>query len=65
MCSSGVVKQNKLYFTYLFVTGANSPPYQPVPTSYDYDAPLNETGDITDKYIAIRQIISKVRIHTV
>ncbi|KAK6165619.1 hypothetical protein SNE40_022514 [Patella caerulea] len=39
--------------------GANAPPYQPVPTSYDYDAPLNETGDITDKYIAIRQTISK------
>ncbi|ESO84522.1 hypothetical protein LOTGIDRAFT_236200 [Lottia gigantea] len=39
--------------------GANAPPYQPVPTSYDYDSPLNETGDITDKYIAIRQTISK------
>ncbi|KAL5007876.1 hypothetical protein ScPMuIL_016682 [Solemya velum] len=39
--------------------GANYPPYQSVPTSYDYDAPLTEAGDITDKYIALRQIISK------
>lgn len=31
-----------------------------MPTSYDYDAPLTEAGDITDKYIAIRQVISKV-----
>lgn len=40
--------------------GANYAPYQAVPTSYDYDAPLTEAGDITDKYIAIRQVISKV-----
>ncbi|XP_046336782.1 beta-galactosidase-like [Haliotis rufescens] len=44
---------------FAYWNGANAPPYQPVPTSYDYDSPLNETGDITDKYIAIRQIISK------
>eukprot|EP00794_Sanderia_malayensis_P003774 gene3774-4297_t len=33
--------------------------YQPVPTSYDYDAPLNEAGDPTDKYFKIRKVISK------
>lgn len=27
----------------------------------DYDAPLTEAGDITDKYIAIRQVISKYK----
>ncbi|XP_065928820.1 beta-galactosidase isoform X3 [Magallana gigas] len=44
-----------------FWNGANYAPYQAVPTSYDYDAPLTEAGDITDKYIAIRQVISKYK----
>ena len=43
-----------------YFTGANYAPFQAVPTSYDYDAPMTEAGDITDKYIAIRQVISKV-----
>ena len=42
------------------VLGANYPAYAPVPTSYDYDAPLTEAGDVTDKYMAIRQVIGKV-----
>ena len=29
-------------------------------TSYDYDAPLTEAGDITSKYLAIRNMTSKV-----
>ena len=33
--------------------------YQPVPTSYDYDAPLSEAGDPTEKYTAIRELIKK------
>ena len=32
-------------------------------TSYDYDAPLSEAGDITEKYLAIREAISKVFMH--
>jgi len=32
-----------------------------VPTSYDYDAPLNEAGDPTLKYFLIRDVVSKVR----
>ncbi|XP_047435660.1 beta-galactosidase [Mugil cephalus] len=36
--------------------GANSP-YRPQPTSYDYDAPLTEAGDLTEKYFAIREVI--------
>ncbi|KAK3108466.1 hypothetical protein FSP39_008416 [Pinctada imbricata] len=40
-------------------SGANYPNFMPQPTSYDYDAPLSEAGDITDKYIVLRQIISK------
>ncbi|GFS06358.1 beta-galactosidase [Elysia marginata] len=42
-----------------FTNGANSPPYGPVPTSYDYDSPISEAGDITSKYYAVRDIISK------
>lgn len=44
----------------MFFPGANYPAYLPVPTSYDYDGPLTESGDITDKYLALRQVISKV-----
>ena len=33
--------------------------YLPVLTSYDYDAPLSEAGDPTEKYYAIRNVISK------
>lgn len=33
--------------------------YQPTVTSYDYDAPLSESGDITLKYIELRKLISK------
>uniref|UniRef100_UPI0037E95EA7 beta-galactosidase n=1 Tax=Semicossyphus pulcher TaxID=241346 RepID=UPI0037E95EA7 len=36
--------------------GANSP-YAPQPTSYDYDAPLSEAGDLTEKYYTIREVI--------
>ena len=43
-----------------YANGASDPPYTPTPTSYDHDAPLNESGDITVKYYAIRDIISKV-----
>ncbi|XP_048754699.2 beta-galactosidase-like isoform X2 [Ostrea edulis] len=44
-----------------FWNGANYKPFQAVPTSYDYDAPMSESGDITDKYLAIRQVISKYK----
>ena len=47
-------------FTFLFVVIGADPLYQPVVTSYDYDAPLTEAGDITDKYMAIRELISQV-----
>ncbi|KAL3880342.1 hypothetical protein ACJMK2_032589 [Sinanodonta woodiana] len=42
-----------------FWNGAEYPPFKAIPTSYDYDAPLSEAGDITEKYVAIRQVISK------
>ncbi|MEV7663317.1 beta-galactosidase family protein [Paenarthrobacter sp. NPDC089316] len=33
--------------------------YQPTATSYDYDAPLDEAGNPTAKYWALRDVISK------
>jgi beta-galactosidase len=36
--------------------------FMPQITSYDYDAPLNEAGDLTLKYFKIRNTISKVLV---
>ncbi|XP_077574345.1 beta-galactosidase [Stigmatopora nigra] len=36
--------------------GANSP-FAAQPTSYDYNAPLTEAGDLTEKYFVIREVI--------
>ncbi|NXR48461.1 BGAL galactosidase, partial [Hippolais icterina] len=33
--------------------------YKPVTTSYDYDAPLSEAGDPTEKLFAVRTVIGK------
>lgn len=41
-------------------TGSNlGTRFQACPTSYDYDAPLSEAGDPTDKYHALREVIQK------
>lgn len=37
-------------------------PYIPQPTSYDYDAPLSEAGDLTEKYFTLRKVIGMVSI---
>ncbi|MFF1798012.1 beta-galactosidase, partial [Kitasatospora sp. NPDC058263] len=43
-----------------FTNGANDKhTYRPTVTSYDYDAPLDEAGDPTEKYEAFRQVIAK------
>jgi beta-galactosidase len=39
-------------------TGANSPPYLPQTSSYDYDAPISEAGWDTDKFYALRTLFS-------
>ena len=39
--------------------GANSPGYAPDVTSYDYDAPISESGQTTDKYWALRDLLTK------
>ena len=41
-----------------FSNGAD-PDFQVQPTSYDYDAPISEAGDITNKYLALREQIAK------
>lgn len=41
-----------------FMAGANNfYHYKPDVTSYDYDAPLSEAGDITEKYLKTRELI--------
>lgn len=45
-----------------FMNGANAAPgprYQPTVTSYDYDAPLDEAGNPTPKYFALREVIGR------
>ncbi|GFR08738.1 beta-galactosidase [Trichonephila clavata] len=43
-----------------FTAGSNlGNTFQACPTSYDYDAPLNEAGDPTPKYYAMREAIGK------
>ena len=39
--------------------GANSPGFAPDVTSYDYDAPINEYGQPTEKYWLLRQTMQK------
>lgn len=42
-----------------FTAGANSggKGYEPDLTSYDYDAPINEQGSVTPKYLALRKLL--------
>ncbi|KAI1298016.1 Beta-galactosidase [Halotydeus destructor] len=40
-----------------FKNGANGHTYSPIVSSYDWDAPLSEAGDPTDKYFAIRDLV--------
>ncbi|MFG3136681.1 beta-galactosidase family protein [Streptomyces sp. NPDC048211] len=43
-----------------FTNGANDKhTYRPTVTSYDYDAPLDEAGDPTEKFTAFRDVIAK------
>lgn len=43
-----------------FTSGANHyEKFLPDVTSYDYDAPLTECGDITPKYLALREVFKK------
>ena len=49
-------------FAYWAGANAFSPTqYQPDVTSYDYDAPVNEMGQATPKYYALRNLLAKYR----
>ena len=37
--------------------GANSPGFSPMCTSYDYDAPINEAGQVTPKFWELRKML--------
>lgn len=38
--------------------GANSPGFAPDVTSYDYDAPINEAGQVTPKFMDLREMMA-------
>ena len=38
---------------------SDSLPYHPVTTSYDFDAPISEAGDLTEKYQALKRVVAK------
>ncbi|MBN2167119.1 MAG: beta-galactosidase [Marinilabiliaceae bacterium] len=38
--------------------GANSPPFGCMVASYDYNAPINEAGQATDKFYAVRDLLN-------
>lgn len=43
-----------------FYNGANyHDKYAPTVTSYDYDSPLSECGDLTEKFYAVQEVLSK------
>ena len=43
-----------------FTNGANDKGvFQPTVTSYDYDAPLSESGEVTPKYLAFREVLAR------
>lgn len=45
-----------------FMNGANdkdTTPYEPQTSSYDYDAPLDEAGNATDKFMKFRAVIQR------
>ena len=45
-----------------FMNGANwDKGYEPDVTSYDYDSPVSESGALTDKFFALRDVIAKHR----
>ena len=47
-----------------FMSGANwdSKTYEPDVTSYDYDSPISESGALTKKFYAFREVIAKHRL---
>nr|VZI54331.1 unnamed protein product [Spirometra erinaceieuropaei] len=59
-------------FSYMFHGGTNfgfwnggrSGSDAAITTSYDYDAPISEAGDVTTKYMMLRDLLFKLRKET-
>ncbi|MBQ3655292.1 MAG: beta-galactosidase [Bacteroidales bacterium] len=45
--------------TFGFWGGANNPAYSAMCSSYDYDAPISENGQVTEKYTLLRDMMAK------
>ncbi|QES87811.1 glycoside hydrolase family 35 protein [Rhizosphaericola mali] len=43
----------------ILTSDPNNHPFEPQISSYDYDAPLDEAGNPTDKYVQFRNVIAK------
>ncbi|XP_066154023.1 beta-galactosidase-1-like protein 2 [Euwallacea fornicatus] len=43
----------------VFGTGDDNSGFQPDTSSYDYDAPLSENGDYTDKYVTVQRLTNE------
>ena len=66
-----ILKANGSVCFYMFSGGTNfgfmngaagdATHYSPWITSYDYDSPISEGGELTDKYYSIREFISKYK----
>jgi hypothetical protein len=52
------IKKRQSLILYLINIGVNLP-FMVQPTTYDYDAPLSEAGDVTSKFMAIRDAVSQ------
>jgi beta-galactosidase len=49
--------------SFAFMNGANwEKVYEPDVTSYDYDSPVSESGALTQKYFAFREVIARHRL---
>ena len=46
-------------YSFGFENGANTNPFSVEPTSYDYDSPISEAGDLTQKYFMFKEVIAK------
>lgn len=58
----GVDKSSVYGAIHLFVGADYDTRFRSVVTSYDYDAPLSEAGDPTEKLLAIRDVIKQVSL---
>lgn len=45
--------------TFGYWGGANNPAYSAMCSSYDYDAPISENGQVTEKYTLLREMMKK------